>query len=68
MRPLSLVTVLAVIFFVFQACKTETSSLSTKSATDSNGYAYEYVTNDPSNTRIYTLDNGLKVLFERIQE
>ena len=27
----------------------------------SNGYDYEYVSNDPSNTRIYTLDNGLKV-------
>jgi len=25
------------------------------------GYRYESVSNDPSNTRIYTLDNGLKV-------
>lgn len=29
--------------------------------TDSNGYSYEKVTGDPMNTRIYTLDNGLKV-------
>lgn len=28
---------------------------------DANGYAYETVENDPSNTRIYTLNNGLKV-------
>jgi len=28
---------------------------------DSNGYNYETVENDPSNTRIYTLPNGLKV-------
>ena len=33
----------------------------TKTETDANGYKYEYVTNDPSGTRIYTLDNGLKV-------
>lgn len=28
---------------------------------DSNGYSYETVENDPSGTRIYTLNNGLKV-------
>jgi predicted Zn-dependent peptidase len=28
---------------------------------DANGYSYELVANDLSNTRIYTLDNGLKV-------
>lgn len=28
---------------------------------ENNGYAYEYVTNDPLNVRIYTLKNGLKV-------
>ncbi len=29
------------------------------------GYTYSYVTNDPMNTRIYTLDNGLKVYLSR---
>ncbi len=33
----------------------------TKTATDKNGYKYEYVDGDPTNTRIYTLENGLKV-------
>ena len=33
----------------------------TKNSVDANGYKYEHVTNDPSGTRIYTLDNGLKV-------
>lgn len=33
----------------------------TKTQVDANGYSYEYVTNDPSATRVYTLDNGLKV-------
>jgi hypothetical protein len=28
---------------------------------ESNGYSYEYVTNDPYKLRIYTLKNGLKV-------
>lgn len=32
----------------------------TKTA-EEGGYSYEYVTNDPTNTRIYTLENGLKV-------
>lgn len=31
----------------------------------SGGYDYEYVTNDPLNTRIYTLKNGLKVYLSR---
>lgn len=33
----------------------------------SNGYRYETVTNDPTNTRIYTLDNGLKVYLSRYE-
>jgi predicted Zn-dependent peptidase len=32
-----------------------------KTATDKNGLTYEYITNDPYEARIYTLDNGLKV-------
>jgi predicted Zn-dependent peptidase len=28
----------------------------------SNGYTYKYVANDPTNTRFYTLKNGLKVI------
>jgi predicted Zn-dependent peptidase len=45
---------------VLFSCKQNPSEFSTKTAT-SNGYTYEYVTNDKSNTRIYTLENGLKV-------
>jgi zinc protease len=41
-------------------CKS-TSSYKTTQATDANGYTYEYVKNDPLKTRIYTLENGLKV-------
>jgi predicted Zn-dependent peptidase len=37
----------------------------TQQKTDTNGYSYESVTNDPYNARIYTLDNGLKVYLTR---
>jgi zinc protease len=33
----------------------------------SNGYTYEYVTNDPLHVRIYTLKNGLKVYLSQYQ-
>jgi predicted Zn-dependent peptidase len=33
----------------------------TKKETDKNGYVYQYVTNDPMQSRIYTLKNGLTV-------
>ncbi len=36
----------------------------TKTASEA-GYTYEFVTNDPMNTRIYTLENGLKVYLSR---
>ena len=39
---------------------TSETSFETKTATEE-GYTYEYVTGDAMNTRIYTLDNGLKV-------
>lgn len=36
-------------------------SQETVKAKDSKGYTYQYVTNDPYNVRIYTLENGLTV-------
>ena len=41
------------------SCTSENYQL--KTATDHNGYSYDYVTGDPLNARIYTLENGLKV-------
>ncbi|MEQ8548200.1 MAG: insulinase family protein [Cyclobacteriaceae bacterium] len=49
---------LLVISFLFSCSENE--KYETKTAT-SDGYTYEYVTNDPMGTRIYELDNGLKV-------
>ncbi|ABG58503.1 M16 family metallopeptidase [Cytophaga hutchinsonii] len=44
----------------FSAALSQTA-FETKTATDSKGRNYEYVTNDPLKARIYTLSNGLKV-------
>ncbi len=35
---------------------------------DANGYSYEFVENDPTKTRIYTLNNGLKVYLAQNQD
>ena len=45
---------------IFAGCEKSQVSHEAKTA-ESNGYTYEYVTNDPLNVRIYTLRNGLKV-------
>ncbi|MEZ5084333.1 MAG: insulinase family protein [Bacteroidales bacterium] len=50
---------LLVLVFTIISCNTEKNKIET--ATDNNGYTYEFVKNDPAKARIYTLDNGLKV-------
>ncbi len=40
----------------------------TQIKTDKSGVRYEVVENDPSQTRIYTLDNGLKIYLSQIQD
>lgn len=44
------------------------SKYASKTATDKNGFKYEYVENDPIQARIYTLDNGLKIYLSRNEE
>lgn len=51
------------------ACTQKTSeTYSLKTQTDSNGFTYETVTNDPTGLRLYTLDNGLKVYLGKNEE
>lgn len=58
-----ILTLLALIFsFVAMAADKE---FKTEKHKDTNGYTYEAVTNDPTATRIYTLDNGLKVYLSK---
>lgn len=52
---------LAFIAFVMLLAGCQESSKYSVKKAESGGFAYEYVTNDPLNARIYTLKNGLKV-------
>ncbi len=58
MKNKKLTNLFSVVFvlFVFVSCQTED-----KKATNESEKNYETVENDPTNTRIYTLENGLKV-------
>ncbi|MFT5641728.1 MAG: zinc protease [Cyclobacteriaceae bacterium] len=49
----------ALFVLLFLSCE-ESNQYQRKTNTEE-GYTYEYVSNDPMNTRIYTLENGLKV-------
>ncbi|MDG1251647.1 MAG: insulinase family protein, partial [Flavobacteriaceae bacterium] len=57
--------ILAVIFIINITSCTD-KSYETLKAT-SGGYSYEYVTDDPNKTRIYTLENGLKVYLSNFE-
>ena len=56
---------LVILFIIFTGCSNE--KYQTKTSYSGN-YKYEYVTNDPTQTRIYTLDNGLKVYLSRFEK
>ncbi len=55
---------------IFLFCLVITSCTKQKyqtQTTSSAGYTYEYVTDDPTQTRIYTLENGLKVYLSKFE-
>lgn len=55
---------LFLVFVVISDCspnREEINKYQSFSSTDSNGFNYKAVTNDPTGTRIHTLKNGLKV-------
>ncbi len=54
----------ALVTLLFVASCAEKGKYEAKTA-ETNGYTYEYVTNDPLKARIYTLKNGLKVYLSR---
>jgi len=59
MKKFSSLTFLLLFIAAWMSCTQQNYQTITKS--DSLGYSYEEVTNDPTQTRIYTLKNGLKV-------
>ena len=58
---LSYTVIFALLFLT--SCKQSVSELqfTAEKVTDSKGFTYETVSNDPTGLRLYTLDNGLKV-------
>lgn len=42
-------------------CSKDSAEVKTTTVSDTNGFTYETVANDPTGLRLYTLDNGLKV-------
>jgi predicted Zn-dependent peptidase len=59
-RILSL-SFVVILFLLISGCSSTTDNTYVTKTGSEDGYEYEYVTNDPMKTRIYTLDNGLKV-------
>ncbi len=57
-------TLVVVLLGIYGCTGTAENTYQTKIGSE-DGYDYEYVTNDPTNTRIYTLKNGLKVYLSR---
>ena len=49
------------VLIAFISCTDKGTTYKATSHTDSNGYSYETVENDPTGLRLYTLENGLKV-------
>ena len=60
MKIKNFLILVALVLFTF-SCTTQTEEGFVSKTAEEGGYTYEYVTNDPLNARIYTLDNGLKV-------
>ncbi|MGS2738295.1 M16 family metallopeptidase [Sinomicrobium sp. M5D2P17] len=56
---------IAVAFGIAGCKKTTGTKVTVSEHTDPNGFVYETVSNDPTNLRLYTLDNGLKVYLSK---
>lgn len=61
MKKLTLITLL---FLGFYSCSKKNVETKIKTI---DGYTFEYVSNDPTGTRIYTLENGLKVYLSKYE-
>ncbi len=66
MKHIKSLLVLSCILLAF-SCKTDSKNLAytVEKLEDTNGFAYEAVTNDPTGLRLYTLENGLKVYLSK---
>ena len=53
------------LFFLLTALPFLCEAWETKQAVDKDGFAYEYIPDDPFSSRTYVLENGLKVFLSR---
>ncbi|QZT38290.1 insulinase family protein [Halosquirtibacter xylanolyticus] len=60
-KIMSNISILSLIVVVLLASCTPKQKYETITQKDANGYSYTEVTNDPTHTRIYQLENGLKI-------
>ncbi|PHR69855.1 MAG: peptidase M16 [Lutibacter sp.] len=65
MKSNYLIVLFAMVLLI--SCK-KTANYAETSHTDTNGYNYETVSNDPTGLRLYTLENGLKVYLSQNQD
>ncbi len=65
---LNFIKVLSLVIISFLFSCQESGTYKTINKTDVNGFNYETVKGDPLETRIYTLDNGLKVYLAQNQD
>ncbi len=65
------ILIFSMLLVVATGCKTMTDTsneVKTVQKTDSKGFQYEIVTNDPTGLRLYTLENGLQVYLSKNTE
>ncbi|QZE12983.1 insulinase family protein [Halosquirtibacter laminarini] len=60
MKTIHQISLLLLSFLLIASC-TQKQKYSTLTKTDKNGYTYTEVTDDPTHSRIYQLENGLKI-------
>lgn len=61
MKKIQLLLAITILFIASCKTKETTATTTTKNAIETKSYSFETVANDPTNTQIYTLKNGLKV-------
>ncbi len=68
MKKLSLLVFITSLVCIVSCKQNNMPSYELKTTTDSAGFSYETLTNDPTGLRLYTLDNGLKVYLGKNEE
>ncbi len=65
MKHTQILVILILVFLLFNCKKEDVKTYAVNTTTDTKGYTYETVENDPTGLRLYTLENGLKVYLSK---